>query len=700
MPKINYPFLVSVAIAAILLILLTVPIASAAEDHAVNVAANTATPAATNAPATPVAAPAASPATAPAPAAQKGKPEGKPEDKSGEKPEGRLAANLPPPRPGDIYLRQVSLDEAAQLIARIGKTSIVVTGSVANKVVSLYLRDVSVDGMVKNLCRAAGVWYRFDAKTNTYLIMSATEYQQDIAITRDDVTRVYVLKHHNVVSIANAIQALFGDRVELIEPVEETAPTDLGGTSRSGNSSYGNSSSYNNSSYNNSSYNNNRASTSYGGVTRRSSGGRGGSQASDPRREMNQVSQTGLNAALAKLEALPEASDSAQAENRAAGGGQDSSRTENFTVSEVMRAVSRQGAPIHITYNLLHNLLLARTGDEAALKDIEALVREMDRPPRQVLLEMKIIEVELGNDFQSVFDIGFSGKGTSEGPMELLGANFASGRLADGTYPGNAASLGNFTQESATLAWQFVSDRLRARLQLMESENRVNTLATPMLVAANNQIARLFIGDERTLVTGASADTVAGTNATTSFITVETELRNVGQTLIILPRINADRSVTLTIDQDASSIQTGSTMLPVATPGGALQLYPIDTVSAANLQVTAHARDGLTVAVGGMISQTVSDGENKVPLLGDIPILGNLFKRTMKKNTRSQLVLLITPWVLETPEEGDALAREKESQTHELNDARRPHAGIFKEAPQKDYSSPLLDLLNPARKKP
>ncbi|MDR3087579.1 MAG: hypothetical protein LBU45_06470, partial [Azoarcus sp.] len=102
-----------------------------------------------------------------------------------EAPATKPAAKAANASPGDVYFKQITLDEAARFISQIGKTSIVVTSSVANKVVSLYLRDVDVDGMVKNLCRAAGVWYRFDPQTKAYILMNAQEYQQDIAITRD-----------------------------------------------------------------------------------------------------------------------------------------------------------------------------------------------------------------------------------------------------------------------------------------------------------------------------------------------------------------------------------------------------------------------------------------------------------------------------------------------------------------------------------
>ncbi|MDD3481403.1 type II secretion system protein GspD [Azovibrio restrictus] len=588
--------------------------------------------------------------------------------------------------PGDIYLSQVRLDEAARLISQIGRTSIVVTAKVSEQVVSLYLRDVNVEGMVKNLCRAAGVWYRFDSQTATYLLMSAEEYQRDVAITRDDITRSYVLRHHNVVAVAHAVKALFGARVQLSNPVEEMPPVSLGGTSRtSGGSANNRTGSGGNRSNGGGNNQNSQGSglqglntsiSQEGSVSRNFGGSTAAQQQADPRKELGNLSQDGLSAAL------------------------NDDGSGSLGAAALLSAASRTGPPIHITYNKQHNLLLLRSGDDTAVRDIEALIREMDRPPRQVLLEMKIIEVQLGNDFRSVFDIGLGGQKTSSGPLGL-GFGTVSGAITDSSgktvYPRNAATLGNFDAlDDPTMVWQYVSDNLRLRLQMLESENKVNVLASPMVVAANNQPARLFIGDEQVLVTGASADSTTGTTgATNTTITVQTEQRNVGQTLIILPRINADRSVTLTIDQDSSRVNTGATVLPLALPDGTLYQFPIDTVNTANLQVTAHARDGLTVAVGGMISQTRSDGVDKVPLLGDIPGLGVLFKKTVKENSRSQIVLLITPRVLETPEESDALARQKEAQLQQLEKEIQPAA-----APQDQTTRPLAHEPTPPTETP
>ena len=138
---------------------------------------------------------------------------------------GGAAPSAPAPAsPGDLLLTQVRLDEAVRLLAQIAKTNIVVTGKVSDIVLSLYLRNASVDDMVRNLCRAAGVWFRYDSGSKTYIIMNGDEYQKDLAIIRDEQTRVFTLRHHNVVATANAVKALFGNRVQLQTPIEETPP--------------------------------------------------------------------------------------------------------------------------------------------------------------------------------------------------------------------------------------------------------------------------------------------------------------------------------------------------------------------------------------------------------------------------------------------------------------------------------------------
>ncbi|MGQ0710525.1 MAG: type II secretion system protein GspD [Rhodoferax sp.] len=581
---------------------------------------------------------------------------------------------------GNIRLTSVRLTEVARLLSQVGNANVVVTAKVAELEVSLYLHNASVEDMVRNTCRAAGVWYRLDPRSKTYVIMSAEEYQKDLAIVRDEKTRVFTLRHHNVVSTANAVKGLFGQRVLLSEPVEEALPSSLGSATRTRTAG-----------------NNNapggRAGTGSGtgsGSAGGASAGQGGAAGSSGGQAGNAASPTasggrGTSAAGGAGSYDPGSDLKAMSQDRMAAQTQYDARGQAMLgVADIQAMAARQGPPILVTYNKLNNLLMVRTGDEQALTEIAHLVAEMDRPPKQVLLEMKILEVTLDDGFRSAFDIGQSSDNTSVGTSGWGRSN--------STNVNNSSSLGSgrFAVDTASsLIWQVMSSNLSLRLQLLARENKLKELSAPMLVATNNQVARLFIGDERILTVGASSQSTTGTTgATNTTITVETERRDVGQTLAILPRINGDRSVTLTVDQDSSTVKVGDASIPLTVNANTLINFPVDTVNTANLQVTAHARDGMTVAIGGMIRETEVRNDEKVPVLGDIPGLGFFFKRDTRSKVRTQIVLLVTPRIIETAEEGAALAQGK-ADAVEADAARFPTSPIV--------PKPALAPLEPER---
>lgn len=576
-----------------------------------------------------------------------------------EKPGKRPAASRAPtaqPLPagvlGNIELSQVRLEEVARLLSKVGGANVVVTSKVSDITVSLYLHNASVEDMVRNVCRAAGVWFRLDSGSKTYVIMSGEEYQKDLAIVRDEQVRVFTLRHHNVVSTANAIRALFGTRVLLGMPVEEMPPVSLGSGNRTNTGGSGN----------------NRG----GGTTGNTAGGVGntgltGGNAMGNQGQSGQFGNQGMAGTAGMMGAMaggaavnydPRSDLSRMSQDRLAQQMQQDGERHAVAASDIQDMAARQGPAILVTYNKLNNLLMVRTGDEQALKDIGQLIAEMDRPPKQVLLEMKILEVTLDDGYRSVFDIGLGSRGTSTGPTTYTASDGVLTRPTSGSYNRNGLGSGLFgAEQDANLLWQLMSSTLSLRLQLLANENKLKVLSSPMLVAANNQLARLFIGDERVLTVGASSQSTTGTTgATNTTITVETEKRDVGQTLAILPRINGDRSISLTVDQDSSTVKVGDATLPISTASGTVIYFPIDTVNTANLQVTAHAKDGMTVAIGGMIRETVIRDDEKVPLLGDVPGLGFFFKRDVRSKVRTQIVLLVTPRIIETPEEGKQLA--------------------------------------------
>lgn len=313
----------------------------------------------------------------------------------------------------------------------------------------------------------------------------------------------------------------------------------------------------------------------------------------------------------------------------------------NVISSEALKGISRTEQPIYITVNREHNLIIVRTSDMSALKDIERLIKEMDRPTPQVLLEMKVLELTMGDSFNQLFN------------MDILSANGKERlRLGNSSIP----------TDVGTMIYNFLDSRITARLEILQKNNHINTLSSPILLASNNRPARVFVGEERVLVTGVTATdpvlNASGGLITPAKVTFETELRNIGNTLNIIPKINADRTVTLSIQQDASTVLEGAVKLPPITVGTTTQSFNIDSVKTSNIEGIVVAKDGLTVAIGGLISSSKNNDERKVPVLGDIPIVGELFKRKEQSNRKSELILLITPHIITTPGETEDVSRD------------------------------------------
>ncbi|MCP4811466.1 MAG: hypothetical protein GY888_03075, partial [Planctomycetaceae bacterium] len=194
---------------------------------------------------------------------------------------------------------------------------------------------------------------------------------------------------------------------------------------------------------------------------------------------------------------------------------------------------------------------------------------------------------------------------------------------------------------------QFLNDKFRARIQLLNDENRVNVIATPMLLASNNRPASLRIGEERRLTDGVTTDTVASQAGTTTGTTIETSQQQIGTSLMLLPKINADRTVTLTVFQERTGDDTGKTdIIPISST----EVVARPVISNATTVNTIVARDGLTMAIGGLIEERVVRRQIKVPLLGDLPVLGTLFRKEFSQDRKTELVVLLTPHVISTPE--------------------------------------------------
>ena len=203
-----------------------------------------------------------------------------------------------------------------------------------------------------------------------------------------------------------------------------------------------------------------------------------------------------------------------------------------------------------------------------------------------------------------------------------------------------------------------------------------------MLLTANNEVSRLFIGEERPMVRNITSQTIANGDTTITVPQTEFELQSVGTMLLITPNINADRTVTLRLLQENSEINKGGATIPIysATDGGIIQNVDIDVVSSRSVTGTFVAKDDMMMAVGGLIKEVESDQVRRVPFLGRIPLLGWFFRSTEKEKNRTELIVMIRPHVISTPTDGEGISRKvlEGLSEHPARDGRKS-LGVLKE---------------------
>ena len=565
----------------------------------------------------------------------------------------------------EIDFREASLRDALSLIGQSANVNLAASDEAAKTKVTIHLRNVTPYDAVRAICQTHGLF--FDEKQNegdeghVRIVTTIKEFQQGLTIFREAKTQVFTLLYPNATELAAAIRNLYGSRVSLTQGTEglfsqsdeisrrldrfdliDSRSTGLGQAAFNNSSSSGGSSSGNNSSSGGSSVGGRNS--SLGGS---SSGfaGAGTQNEIDKRESFQQLRANELKDLTAEqAEALSKLINSQVA-------GVDASKLANFGTDT---------SPIYVSVVSRNNQVIVRTSDATVLEEIQNLKEKIDVPTPQVLLEMKVLSVDLTDGFTSVFDAQFGDQhnsvGFSSGSIVANGAgpNLPTTPLTIG---GTGGASGPFSLNPTSLIYQYVNDNFRLRMQLLQNRNRVTSLATPILLVANNEVSRVFIGQEYPIVTNISSQTNVTQGVISSTPNTSFTLQPVGTTLLVTPSINADRTVTLRLVQESSSVITGGATIPVIGSSGTVTNQPIDVVSSQTVSGTLVAKDGLSLALGGLITENVTDQREEVPVLGEIPGLGLLFRRQVTGRTRSEVIVVIRPFILSTPSESEASAR-------------------------------------------
>jgi general secretion pathway protein D len=513
----------------------------------------------------------------------------------------------------EVEFNETQLADVVRTLSELTNTNIIATPEATDRQLTIHLKNVSVLDAVKSISRISNLWYRYDEDTNTYRIMTREEYSQDLVVRESEHIEVFTLLNANVQIIAQAIEDLYGRRV-ILSLGQAPGEDAFGSGGRTGSSGVGRS---------NSTVRNVRSSNR-GGIgrsTNRSSGGRAGAG--------NTLTPAGsqLDGTILTVDQISQLAASVEASG------------SNNISQETLKEVTIQSQPIYVTVNNEHNMIIVRTDDKAVLGSIEKLIKKMDIPVPQVMLEMQILSVILGEDFNSIFNFELQPSGSNQSSQPIL--------------LGNNALL-----NSGTFIYEFLNNRLRANLEFLEENRRVRVLSNPMVVASNHREAELFIGEETLVTEGFQFFASVIDNGVViqpAYVQALVNREDIGITLRITPRINSDSTVSLQLEQESSTVNVGGGTIPVTDGQGGVTNLAVDTINTARLTGTVMAKDGLTVAVGGLIRTSVNKNERKVPLLGEIPVIGRVFRSTIESEEDTETVLLITPRIMNAPGESEKI---------------------------------------------
>lgn len=269
----------------------------------------------------------------------------------------------------------------------------------------------------------------------------------------------------------------------------------------------------------------------------------------------------------------------------------------------------------------VNNALIIRASDRE-YRDIAELIDRMDIPASQVLIEATIAEVTL----REGLDYGVRWFFENAESRVTLSDNSAG--AVSPVFPG--------------IGYTFIETDARVAIDALASVTDVTVLSAPSIMVLNNQTAHLQVGDEVPIVTQQAQSTIDQGAPIVSTL----QLRETGVILDVKPRINASNIVTLEITQEVSDV-TPTTTSGIDSP----------TIQQRKFTSTVAVRDKTTIALGGLIRESYTDGESGVPLLKDIPGLGYAFKSRNVEKRRTELVVFLTPRIIRNDEDAKEAIR-------------------------------------------
>ncbi|MDR1140995.1 MAG: hypothetical protein LBL62_04825 [Planctomycetaceae bacterium] len=529
-----------------------------------------------------------------------------------------------------VNIKEMTLLEFARLLSQGASWKIVVSRQASALPVNTYFEQISGEDAIRAVCQANNLWYRKDAN-GIISIMTVEEYRKGLLAHSHDTVKIVTLLYPDARAVGDSIQRLFKNRViwnppdeNYNDPIEdmERALERMESMSDRVQSMQQSA---------------NRSTTSYSGS------GRNSLSSSRSNRQQSRQNLDPLSANRIVEDIVPEI---------------ESEKLIAQLTSDEELKIGEPGI-IYLSAFRGTNDLMIRSSDPEAVEEIAKLIAQLDRPKPQVLLEVKVLDLRLTDDESFGLDWLFKSDHISGGRSSGVLEDSYGSSFTEILNPGASLIPSGAGLDPKAIVLQTVSNNVLARIQAMQDSGRVVSLATPNLCVADNEASRIFIGKETTVLTAVSVSksTTTGNNPVvdTSY-DPEAERMNIGTTLLITPRIHADRTTTIRIVQEDSQVgETQEIVFGTDNSAGAfnsrnMSFFSKD-IETRTVTTTVIAADGQVSAIGGLIREEVKHRDVGVPGLMKIPYVGMAFKTTFKNKERHELLILVRPFVLLAPGE-------------------------------------------------
>jgi type IV pilus secretin PilQ/predicted competence protein len=315
--------------------------------------------------------------------------------------------------------------------------------------------------------------------------------------------------------------------------------------------------------------------------------------------------------------------------------------------TQITNMASAHGRSASCTVDEANNAIVI-TDTPMGLEENARLIRNLDRQPRQVLIEVKLVEVALNNDFNlgiqwsaygrkndgTYFGAGDTASSVGIDAMGVQSPYVAGTEVSSpltGTSGGTGVNLpANIIYGAFRLGKVASSYMFDAVISAAASKGKAKVLSDPKIATLNNKEATINITTQIPYTTSET------TGSTPPITTTKVTYLTTGIVLKVLPIITSDGKVSLKLNPDVSQVSPTITAVAGGAPG----------IDSRSIDTEIIVSDGETVVIGGLIHDYKSEGEFKIPLLGDLPLLGWLFKKKTKSRERRELLIFVTPKIL------------------------------------------------------